>query len=513
MTLQASGAISLSQINTELNVSAGATHSLNDADMRLLAGVASGAISLSNFYSKIYRVIISYNITSVTADVVMRTYANTTGWNQTTPCDFTLTVSTYVYASSTGVYAMLTGPTWPANSIIKLVNNGWILGGGGAGAVGTTGVWLSVAAGAAGAAGGPGFGAQYNVSVTNNSWIAAGGGGGGGGGSSLTVFSSSWWSPAGGGGGGGRGGNLAAGGAAANGVYGPSYPIAWSTSGAGGAGALGAGGAGGAGVNAGYGIVSGGGGAGGDVATFKSEATIKNLVNPVQFLAIDATKAYVSDWIGNVAIVDLVSNAISKTIPAGTGPDAMLKSGSYVYVANTGGFSVDSTITVIDFATDKVVKTIKVGDVPSAVVADGNGRIWVLCKGKGYTGWPQAGDTPGRLIRIDPNSLNVDFTYKFASNDIHPEKLVINKQKSMVYFLYNYGVYRFNITLAGASPELIRSRSFYSLDYENKTGYLYVSDPKNYVGSGIVLRLKATDGSVVDSIPAGIIPRGFAFPE
>ena len=265
MTLQASGAISLSQINTELNVSAGATHSLNDADMRLLAGVASGAISLSNFYSKIYRVIISYNITSVTADVVMRTYANATGWNQTTPCDFTLTVSNYVYASSTGVYAMLTGPTWPANSIIKLVNNYAILGGGGAGAVGTTGVWLSAAAGAAGAAGGPSFGAQYNVSVTNNSWIAAGGGGGGGGGSSLTVFSSSWWSPAGGGGGGGRGGNLAAGGAAANGVYGPSYPIAWSTSGAGGAGALGAGGAGGAGVNAGYGIVSGGGGAGGDV--------------------------------------------------------------------------------------------------------------------------------------------------------------------------------------------------------------------------------------------------------
>jgi len=250
-----------------------------------------------------------------------------------------------------------------------------------------------------------------------------------------------------------------------------------------------------------------------DIATFKSEATIKNLVNPVQFLAINATKAYVSDWIGHVAIVDLVSNVISKTIPAGTGPDAMLKSGSYVYVANTGGFSVDSTVTVIDFATDKVIKTIKVGDVPSAMVADGNGRIWVLCKGRGYTGWPQAGDTPGRLIRIDPNTLSVDFNYKFAANDIHPEKLVINKQKSMVYFLYNYGVYRFNITLANASPELIRSRSFYSLDYENKTDYLYVSDPKNYVGSGIVLRLKAADGSVVDSIPAGIIPRGFAFPE
>jgi len=250
-----------------------------------------------------------------------------------------------------------------------------------------------------------------------------------------------------------------------------------------------------------------------DLATFKSEATITNLINPSQFLAISAQKAYVSDWVGHVAIVDLASNTISKTIPAGTGPDAMIKSGNYVYVANTGGFSVDSTVTVIDFTTDKVIKTIKVGDVPSGLVADGNGRIWVLSKGKGYSGWSQAGDTPGRLVRIDANTLTVDYTYNFTVKDVHPEKLVINKQKSMLYFLYNNGIYRFNITSENALPEKIVSRSFYSLDYESKTGYLYVCDVKDYVSNGIVLRIKADNGSVVDSIPAGITPRGFAFTE
>jgi YVTN family beta-propeller protein len=250
-----------------------------------------------------------------------------------------------------------------------------------------------------------------------------------------------------------------------------------------------------------------------DLATFKSEATITNMINPSQFLVIDASKAYVSDWIGHIAVVDMASNTINRTIPAGTGPDEMLKSGNYVYVANTGGFSVDSTVTVIDFTTDRVIKTIKVGDVPSGLVADGNGRIWVLCKGKGFSGWPQAGDTPGKLIRIDPFSLAVDYTYNFPATDVHPEKLLINKQKSILYFLYNYGVYRFNITLENASPELLKSRSFYSLGYENSTGYLYASDPKNYVSSGIVIRFNASDGSVVDSIQAGIIPRGFAFPE
>ena len=52
MTLQASGAISINNINVELGVAGTTTRSLNDATSRGLAGVASGAISLSNFYSK-----------------------------------------------------------------------------------------------------------------------------------------------------------------------------------------------------------------------------------------------------------------------------------------------------------------------------------------------------------------------------------------------------------------------------------------------------------------------------
>ncbi len=249
-----------------------------------------------------------------------------------------------------------------------------------------------------------------------------------------------------------------------------------------------------------------------DLATFKSEATITNLFNPSQFLVIDKSKAYVSDWIGHVAIVDLASNTISRTIPAGNGPDVMIKAGNYVYVANSGGLGVDNSVTVIDFISDKVVKTIKVGDVPTGMAVDGNGRVWVMCKGIGFNGWPQPGDTPGKLVNIDPVSLTVGFEYNFASTGDHPEKLVINKQKSIVYFLFNNGIYQLNIVLSNQVPEKLVSRNFYALGYENKTGYLYAADAKNYVSNGIVLRLKA-DGSVVDSIQSGIIPRGFAFPE
>lgn len=52
MTLQSSGAISLSQVNTELGLSSTAQISLNDSAVRGLAGVASGTISMSNLYGK-----------------------------------------------------------------------------------------------------------------------------------------------------------------------------------------------------------------------------------------------------------------------------------------------------------------------------------------------------------------------------------------------------------------------------------------------------------------------------
>ena len=52
MTLQSSGAISIANINTELGVASTTTRSLNDSAARTLAGVASGAISMSNFYGK-----------------------------------------------------------------------------------------------------------------------------------------------------------------------------------------------------------------------------------------------------------------------------------------------------------------------------------------------------------------------------------------------------------------------------------------------------------------------------
>lgn len=61
MTLPASGAISLNQVNTELGLSATATIRLGDAAVRSLADVPSGAIGMSNLHGKAKRVYATWN--------------------------------------------------------------------------------------------------------------------------------------------------------------------------------------------------------------------------------------------------------------------------------------------------------------------------------------------------------------------------------------------------------------------------------------------------------------------
>ena len=228
MTMVSSGPISIGgnattgglnqSINIELGRSATATSSLNESALRTLAGVPSGAISLSNFYGKANQ--FAFTISSNQTNANLRTLAVNAGWNQASRVVATIAGGVTISSNGTGTPALTINGSFPGG--VELVNSGVIVGMGGAGGRGSS-TFASPPAGQPGLSGGLALSVSTAVTITNNNTIAGGGGGGGGGGN---FDSKTFGTAAGGGGGGGRSSNAAnsAGGAGGQQGPSPSYP-------------------------------------------------------------------------------------------------------------------------------------------------------------------------------------------------------------------------------------------------------------------------------------------------
>lgn len=218
MALPASGAISLSDFNTELGITAGTTINMNDADVRSLFGLASGAeASFSDYYGA-----------SSVVDIALTIAANTNNYNIFSSkggtyvagkSNVTVTINSGVSVGSTSVSvaALDTGTGWASGDTITIVNNGTVRGRGGDGGDGgsavnnSSGGHVSATDGGDGGDGGTAIKSQFATTITNNGTFAGGGGGGAGtGGQTIYLFASKAFgvgfsATAGGGGGGGAG--------------------------------------------------------------------------------------------------------------------------------------------------------------------------------------------------------------------------------------------------------------------------------------------------------------------
>lgn len=270
MTLPASGAISFNAINVELGVAGTTTASLGQASYRTLAGVPSGAISLSNFYGKSNQ--FAFTISSNQTNANLRTLAVNAGWNQSSKVIATISGGVYISSSGTGTPGLTVNGSFPGG--VELVNNGFIVGMGGAGGSGSARNSNDTdVAGSAGSGGGLALSVSSAISITNNGTVAGGGGGGGGGQGGYATVGYNGKDTirgfvGGGGGGGGRSSAAAnsAGGAGRAGGSGnvPTYTGNGSNGGAGTSAGAGGGGAGGyVSGGQGYPLTAGAGGAGG----------------------------------------------------------------------------------------------------------------------------------------------------------------------------------------------------------------------------------------------------------
>ncbi|MTJ94335.1 MAG: hypothetical protein F8N36_15965 [Desulfovibrio sp.] len=136
----------------------------NNAPLISLAGTAVG-----------WTVTINALVASNSYNLDFRTLLLNAGWNGSTPVVGTVTVNggVVVGSTSTSAYALTVQGAFPPGSSLALVNNGYIVGAGGAGSS------TSLASSGSGEKGGNALYVQIPVYVSNAGVIAGGGGGGG----------------------------------------------------------------------------------------------------------------------------------------------------------------------------------------------------------------------------------------------------------------------------------------------------------------------------------------------
>lgn len=271
MTLQASGIISLLDIRNEHDSADVAPY-----DLEYYYGASegvpdSGELAFSDFYGTTKTFNFTDTIAATTTYYNVSDKAAAAGWNVTDRLRATITVNSGVVVGSTSSPGNAFEVEFlPVGSTVYLINNGTIIGKGGAGGNGAT----STVSPTVGGNGGTAIYTKHAMSITNNGIIAAGGGGGGGGQFRqtpvTTTFGTVFCNAGGGGGGAGRGYTGSSGGTggtsssnadclpASNASPGGSSSS--SSAGAGGAGGVSAGSSGGTGGNGGNSVAGGAGG-------------------------------------------------------------------------------------------------------------------------------------------------------------------------------------------------------------------------------------------------------------
>ncbi|OQX96965.1 MAG: hypothetical protein B6I20_13690 [Bacteroidetes bacterium 4572_117] len=166
---------------------------------------------------------------------------------------------------------------------------------------------------------------------------------------------------------------------------------------------------------------------------FTEIGVIDNVAGVRYLKALNAQKAYASAWGdgGQVKVIDLTINTVTKSINVGNGPENMAIISDKLYVANSGGFTEDNTISVVDTENDNILKTITLdGDNPTDLLVDNNDNLWVLCSGKTIfdANWVPIDHTAAKLIKINTTTDEVGQSVILSQNE-HPKNLELSTDK------------------------------------------------------------------------------------
>lgn len=244
---------------------------------------------------------------------------------------------------------------------------------------------------------------------------------------------------------------------------------------------------------------------------FSEFAQITGLEQPRYCIQVSDQVAYVSQWgldgvTSSIAVIDINSNQIVKTIPTGKGAEKLLKaSNGKVYVTCVGGYDVENKVQVINTQNHEIEQTFEVEYGPNSIVEDNNGNIWVACRGHMPYSSSSLQDTmSGSITKIDVQNNLVSTVILFNKGEGAGRLLHNNNE---LLFLHKGSVW--SSTVDSGVKTLWANGSFYGLGVDPSTNIVYAARNTG-IEQAIVDRYEWT-GEKIDTFQAGVFANGFVF--
>ncbi len=245
--------------------------------------------------------------------------------------------------------------------------------------------------------------------------------------------------------------------------------------------------------------------------TFESIATISNLPQPRYAIEKDG-KLYVSCWGsgGQIKIIDTNSNEIIDSIMVGSGPESLCIVENNLYVANSGGFSIDSTISVVNLSNNQISSIEVDGYNPASLAVDADNNIWVLAKGNVIydVNWTPIGHNPSKLFVINSTDNTILKTIDLFA-DKHPVKIAVSKDKGSIYYGSGFGfdgIFKMDYKENNPSSTAFIDGSFYGFLINEANDEIFAFTGP-FGANGVLMRYTA-NGEKIDEHEVGIFPNG-----
>jgi len=251
---------------------------------------------------------------------------------------------------------------------------------------------------------------------------------------------------------------------------------------------------------------------------FKTSAPPIPVEYPRYFLQVSGDKGYLTagNMQGWIYVINLIEQDVIDSFHVGFGPETIIKLNEQVFVANSGGWSLDSTVSVVNSGTDEVTGQIQVGLVPIDLALDAETNLWVYCKGYAQYAWEEPYDliseTDALLQQVDRETGNIIWQQavgKAGDYSAVPPKMAISKEGTQLFYLRPDGVY----VLSTESPALAASPlitgSYYGIEVNPDDGNLYLFE-SSFTGNGS-LRIFDEMGNPIAQGTVGIAPNGAVF--